>query len=216
MMKPIYPGVFRSRSLFANQFILRSGEQSLVIDVGLPGFGQHLLGTIQKTGADPHTLAAILITHADGDHFGALAEIRAVNPAPVYASPQEAEAIQKGVSSRALKPRGFEKFLYSAVSPLYRPSAGVVDHLLEPGQILPFWDGLQVLDTRGHTPQHVSFFAIEHGVLFSGDSIQIAGKKLLPSSGGNTWDEELAKQSFEMQLALHPAVICGGHGIWVR
>jgi glyoxylase-like metal-dependent hydrolase (beta-lactamase superfamily II) len=62
----------------------------------------------------------------------------------------------------------------------------------------------------------VSFFSREHGVLFSGDSIQITGKKLLPSSGGNTWDAELAQLSFQMQLALHPTVICGGHGIWVR
>ena len=215
-MKPIVPDVYRSSSLFANQFIVASGAQTLVVDVGLPGFGRHLLRTIQRTGADVQALTAILITHADGDHFGALAEIRAVNPAPVYASPQEAEAIEKGVSSRALRPQGFEKVLYGAITPLYRPSAGVVDHLLEAGQILPFWGGLEVLDTRGHTPQHVSFFAREHGVLFSGDSIQINGKKLLPSSGGNTWDAELAKRSFEMQLALHPAVICGGHGIWIR
>lgn len=215
-MKPIVPDVYRSSSLFANQFIVASGEQCLVIDVGLPGFGGNLLRTIQKTGMDTGMLKAILITHADGDHFGALAEIRAVNPAPVYASPQEAEAIQKGVSSRALNPQGFEKVIYGAIAPLYHHSAGVVDHLLETGQILPFWGGLEVLDTRGHTPQHVSFFAREHGVLFSGDSIQINGKKLLPSSGGNTWDAELAKRSFEMQLALHPAVICGGHGIWIR
>ncbi len=215
-MKPIFPGVYRSRSSFANQFIVISGEQTLLVDVGLPGFGQHLLRAVANIGQDIRTLAAIFITHADGDHFGALAEIRAVHSAPVYASPQEAEAIQKGISSRALKPQGFEKMLYGAAAPLYRPSASVVDHLLEAGQILPFWGGLEVLDTRGHTPQHVSFFAREHGVLFSGDSIQIVGKKLLPSSGGNTWDAELAQRSFEMQLALHPAVICGGHGIWVR
>ncbi len=215
-MKPIYPGLFQSSSLVANQFILVDGAQSLVVDVGLPGYGRQLLGNMRKVGIDPRELTAILITHADGDHFGALAEIRSVNSAPVYASPQEAEAIQKGVSSRALKPKGFQKLFYGVIAPLYRPSPGIVDHLLEAGQILPFWGGLEVLDTRGHTPQHVSFFAREHGVLFSGDSIQIVGNKLLPSSGGNTWDEELARRSFEMQLALQPTVICGGHGIWIR
>ncbi len=215
-MKPIYPGVYSSRSIFVNQFIVISDDQTLAVDVGLPGFGRHLLRAVEKIGKDMRTLAAILITHADGDHFGALAEIQAMNPAPVYASPQEAEAIRKGISSRALKPQGFEKVLYGAIAPIYRLSPGVVDHLLEAGQVLPFWGGLQVLDTRGHTPQHVSFFAQEHGVLFSGDSIQIVGKKLLPSSGGNTWDAELAQRSFEMQLSLQPDVICGGHGIWVR
>jgi glyoxylase-like metal-dependent hydrolase (beta-lactamase superfamily II) len=88
-----------------------------------------------------------------------------------------------------------------------------VDGTLHPGDILPILGGLVVLATPGHTPEHISFFLQNQKVLFSGDSIQFTSTALLPSTGANTWNETIARQSYEEQMALSPTLICGGHGM---
>jgi len=89
----------------------------------------------------------------------------------------------------------------------------VVEGILQPGVILPILGGLVVLPTPGHTPGHISFFLQNQKILFSGDSIEFLRTSLSPSTGANTWNETIARQSFEEQMALSPTLICGGHGI---
>jgi glyoxylase-like metal-dependent hydrolase (beta-lactamase superfamily II) len=126
----------------------------------------------------------------------------------------EADAMRAGKPSRELKGEGFSKLVHKVSAPLFAVRPTRVDEILQPGQVLPQLNGLEVLDTKGHTPGHISFFSASTGVLFSGDSIAISNKELHPSSGGNTWDEKLAKVSFEKELALKPKYICGGHGFY--
>ncbi|MGE5775856.1 MAG: MBL fold metallo-hydrolase, partial [Chloroflexota bacterium] len=72
--------------------------------------------------------------------------------------------------------------------------------------------GLQVLETPGHTPGHISLFAPSIGVLFCGDSMVAEKKGLLGSRPGITWDESRARASERKQAALGARIVCSGHG----
>lgn len=87
-----------------------------------------------------------------------------------------------------------------------------MDELIVEGQALPVLGGLQVVETPGHTPGHVSFFSPSAGILFAGDSMVSENTGLRPSRGFNTWDEARALESVRKQAALGAAIVCAGHG----
>ena len=78
--------------------------------------------------------------------------------------------------------------------------------------MLPVLKGLHVVDTKGHTPGHLSFFAPSIGILFSGDSIVSVKNHLVGSHGSVTWDQDKANAAVLKQLALKARIICAGHG----
>lgn len=201
----------------AHRYLIANQTGYLLLDVGLPNEYRNLSGYIKKIGVSFSQIELVVITHADGDHFGCLSQVKQEHPTLVTAaSDVEAKAIETGDSSRPTKGKGIQRLLYSVVSPMFRSKPAKIERILTIGEILPFLGGLEVLDTKGHTPGHISLWSESTRTLFAGDSIKVHGKTLLPSSGANTWDEALALQSFEMQIALKPDRIYAGHGVWLR
>ena len=80
------------------------------------------------------------------------------------------------------------------------------------GQILDILGGLQVVDTAGHTPGHISFFAPAASILFVGDSMISDKKGLIPAVKDTLWDEARAKAAVRAQAALGASIVCSGHG----
>ena len=72
--------------------------------------------------------------------------------------------------------------------------------------------GLRVIDTSGHTPGHISFYAPASGVLFCGDSMVSDAQGLHGSRPGLTWDAAKAEAAVKKQAALRPQIVCPGHG----
>lgn len=201
----------------AHQYLVAGQDGYLLIDVGMPNDYAHLNKFLKEQNISLSQIELVVITHADGDHFGCLAEIQDNTPSIVAAASDfEAKAIQAGESSRPLKAKGLRKLLYDLVGPLFHSKPAKIDRILSVGEILPFLGGLEILDTKGHTPGHLSLWSESTRTLFAGDSIKVRGKNLLPSSGANTWDDALAIQAFEMQIALKPDRIYAGHGVWLR
>ncbi|MGA8046509.1 MAG: MBL fold metallo-hydrolase, partial [Dermatophilaceae bacterium] len=157
-------------------------------------------------------LKRIIITHADPDHVGALADLAAASGAQIYASPIEAQPIAAGRASRPLP-----SWLARVVVKILRTKPARVDQLVDDGQELPIGGGLRVVGTPGHTPGHLSLYVPASGVLFCGDSME-AGRdgRLRRAPGARTWDEEKAIESVETQQALGAEIVCPGHGPVVR
>jgi glyoxylase-like metal-dependent hydrolase (beta-lactamase superfamily II) len=212
----IAPGVQQIKAGFVNLFLFSGPDGLLLIDTGLNGSHKRVLAQIQQMGASPQALKTILITHADGDHFGGLAGLQASTPATAWANPIEAAAIQAGQSSRVIKARGIAQVLFKLVLPLFKASPARIDQPLNGGEEFAVLGGLKAIPTPGHTPGHVSFYSASRKVLFAGDSIQIKGGNPVPSAGANTWDVAKAQASFQLQMALEPNLILAGHGIWTR
>jgi glyoxylase-like metal-dependent hydrolase (beta-lactamase superfamily II) len=196
----------------ARAYLIDTPQGIALIDTGLPGNERKIERFVHKIGKTMKDIKYILITHSDSDHYGALRALQKKTDAKTVASDLEAKAIRKGTSSRQINPKGIVKMFYSLMINAFRAKPARVDVSIRPNDRIPFWGGINVLSSAGHTPGHLSFFARSHSVLFAGDSILIHRGKLVPASGANTWDSEMAIKSFEQQLILKPKFICGGHG----
>lgn len=209
----IAPNLFFVPGVVANVFVLCEPGGVTLVDTGLPYSHTRIVRFLAGIGIAPAQVRAILITHADRDHMGSVAALRELTGARIYASRAEGEAMAESRETRRLRVTGLYRLALGLLRPLFakaRPAPA--DEFVEDGQRLPFFGGLRVLATPGHTPGHVSFFAEAHGVLFAGDSLRAIGRRLRISGGPNTLDEAQAHASAQRQYALHPRVICCGHG----
>lgn len=155
--------------------LLQDDTELILIDCGYPDSIKKLEHAMNRLGLSLGQLTKIIITHHDHDHMGALREIKdqypsvqilcSVEQAP-YVTGQckslrlaQAEAIQDTLPEDE-KENGlqFQKFVAS-IQP--------VDHVttIKSGAILPVCGGLEILDTKGHMPGHISIYVKEEKTL---------------------------------------------------
>jgi hydroxyacylglutathione hydrolase len=137
-----------------NTFILRrdGADHAVVVD---PGDEPELLtGAIEKLGV---TVDAILVTHTDVDHVGAVAPLAKQTGAPVYCPKLEVARLQDIMSHIPVPGLGpFEG---------YDP-----DETVEGGEQLELAGmRIEVVATPGHTEGHVTYAFPDEGVIASGD-----------------------------------------------
>jgi hydroxyacylglutathione hydrolase len=137
-----------------NTYVLRAdgSDRAIVIDPG--DSGEQLLEEIGKLGA---TVEAILITHTDVDHVGAVATIAKATGAAVYCPKLEVERladIMGHVPIDGIGPyEGYE-----------------ADETVEGGETLELAGlKIEVVATPGHTEGHVTYVFPDEGVIASGD-----------------------------------------------
>ena len=209
----ILPNVHLVPNIVANPYLLIDPDGLTLVDAGLPGSQRKILHYMSGLGYAPQDLKRILITHADFDHVGGLAALKRASGARLYASPVEARAMAEGHASRPLKPRRrITKLLFDLMASLFKPATVQVDEFLSDGQTFPVLGGLRVVETPGHTPGHVSFFAPSAGILFCGDSMVSEESGLRGSRGANNWDQAKSDESVRKQAALGATIVCSGHG----
>jgi glyoxylase-like metal-dependent hydrolase (beta-lactamase superfamily II) len=209
----ISPNVHLIPRIVANPYLLIEPDGLTLIDAGLPGSHKKILAYMAGLGYAPKGLKRIIITHADFDHVGGLAALKAATGARVFAHSIEAEAIAARRSSRPLKPRNiFLKLFFGLTAGLFKPAPVKVDEFLTEGQSFGVLGGLRVLETPGHTPGHISLYAPNIGILFCGDSIVSEKDGLRGSTGANNWDQEKSDASVRKQAALGAHIVCSGHG----
>ncbi len=213
----IIPHIQRLSGSFVNFYLIDEPDGLTLIDTGLARHFKVTLQAIQHLERSPADLKRIIITHSDGDHMGALADLKAICGARAYANPIEAQAIEQARPSRDLKMHGVTAQLFRLAQPLFKAKPAHIDELLGDGQELPILGGLRVINTPGHTPGHISLYAPSLKILFCGDSLVATRNGALRCSRGmNTWDTEQALASVKIQAALGAEIVCSGHGPIVR
>ncbi|MFQ5615813.1 MAG: MBL fold metallo-hydrolase [Anaerolineales bacterium] len=212
----ITPNVHIISGTAVNCYLIVEPDGLTMIDTGLPSYEKKITGYIAALGRSVQDIKQILITHADGDHVGSLAALKAASGAAACANAIEAKAIRAGESSRDVEFTGLVKIIAGLLKRFFEYQAVEIDQILAPGQELPTLGGLAVIPTPGHTPGHISFYAPSAGILFAGDSMRASKDALIPSRGGNTWDEAEALSSVRLQAAMNPKIVCVGHGPVIR
>ncbi len=111
----------------------------------------------QKLDDDGLELTHILLTHTHFDHVGGLAELKTLTGAPIFAHQEAIPMLERTEAMAQLW--GF-----------YVDPPPPVDELLAEGQRLKVGEiELEVMETPGHAPGHVTFYAPAYHLLFDGD-----------------------------------------------
>jgi hydroxyacylglutathione hydrolase len=137
-----------------NTYVLRAdgSDRAIVIDPG--DAADQLLEAIEKLGA---TVEAILITHTDVDHVGAVAPLAKATGAPVYCPRLEVDRLSDIMGHVPIEGIG--------------PYEGYeADETVEGGETLELAGlRIEVVATPGHTEGHVTYVFPDDGVIASGD-----------------------------------------------
>jgi glyoxylase-like metal-dependent hydrolase (beta-lactamase superfamily II) len=143
--------MFTVGPLQENCFLVRAdgADRAILVDPG--DEAQRLQGVMDELGV---TLEAILLTHTHFDHIGAVAPLARATGAPVYCPRGELAVLED--------PGAF-------FPPMFGPVEGwTTEHALDGGDRLQLAGlDIEVLSTRGHSPDHVTF--VIDDALFSGD-----------------------------------------------
>ena len=137
-----------------NTYVLRAdgSDRAIVIDPG--DNGEQLLEAIEKLGA---TVEAILITHTDVDHVGAVAPLAKATGAPVYCPRLEVDRLADIMGHVPI----------DGIGPYEGDDA---DETVEGGETLDLAGlRIEVVATPGHTEGHVTYVFPDEGVIASGD-----------------------------------------------
>ncbi len=182
--------------------VLEAPEGLLLVDPGPTSALENLKAALREIGASLADVRALLLTHIHLDHAGAAGSIVAEAPhvhvyvhrlgAPHLVDPGRLLASARRLYGELMEP------LWGAVLPV--PESQVVvlegEETIRPGGRL-----LEVAYTPGHAVHHVSFFDLDTGIAFVGDTagMQITGARCVlpvappPDIQVEAWHESLQR-----------------------
>lgn len=204
-----YPGIHVYPTRVVNCYICVEAGGLTLVDASTPNQMDGIFSAIERIGRQPQELRHILVTHADWDHAGSLADIQEATGAAVFAGEETTEWLTKGKSPPHL-PRPVQAIASRLIG--YRALSAAAANPVKDGQSLPILGELQAMATPGHTPGHFSFFSAVTGVLFAGDALSTRGGKIGLAPSFVTADVSAARQSAIKLLDLAAAVLACGHG----
>ena len=192
---------------YVNAYLCVDGSELTLIDTGMPKNAGKILSYIESIGYAPSALKQILLTHGDIDHVGSLAELMQITNAKAYAGVETAKLLNAGKFPKHL-PR-IAQFIADHLYKL-QPVPNVTPFHDE--EILPFFGGLQVVASPGHTQDHHSLYSMATGILFAGDALSTRKDQIQLSAKRITADMRLAHHSARRLLQLNPTLFACGHG----
>lgn len=180
---------------------MKDNDQLILVDCGYPGFLPLIEAQMKRIGFTIGDLTKIIITHHDHDHLGSLKAILEANPLiEVICSEEQIDYVTgKKKSLRIIQAEERQ-----AVLPEDQKADGIAfQNLLKsvqyvdkatsvkPGDILPWCGGIEIIDTKGHMPGHISLYLKEFKTLITGDALVVVKNTLTlayPSSNFNMKD----------------------------
>jgi glyoxylase-like metal-dependent hydrolase (beta-lactamase superfamily II) len=185
--------------------LLKDENELILIDCGYPDSMPKLENAMQKYGLSLSQLTKIIITHHDHDHMGALKDITQKYPQiKVLCSKEQAPYITgKSKSLRLQQAEDIQNTLpedkkeYGIQFQKVIASVKKVDEvsIIDSGEILPYCGGIEVIDTKGHMPGHISLYVKMEKTLISGDALVNEGGKLRMAVPEYALNMEEAKDS---------------------
>lgn len=183
--------------------LIRDEETAVLIDTGFPGQYDDLSRALEKLGMPISQLKAVILTHQDVDHIGCLPEIL-----------QECGSQVKIYAHELDKPYIEGQLPLLKDGHLERLPKGKVDETVTDGQELPFFGGIRVIHTPGHTPGHISLYLKQSKTLIAGDSMYSVDGMLGGIHEPTTLDIETARFSLKKFTELDiTSVICYHGGL---
>jgi glyoxylase-like metal-dependent hydrolase (beta-lactamase superfamily II) len=203
----------------ANVYLLL-GETLTLVDCGIPGSEEKILGYIEGLGRAGDDLARIVITHYHMDHVGGLAALKERTAARVLAHPGDAAFIS-GELPPPPPQSAFLRVLFRLAAPVF-PSAepAPVDVTVQDGDHLDTFaplsagllGGATVVHVPGHTPGSIALHFPSERLLICGDVVDHRRNRLGPPPKAFSEDMDQALASLRRLAELDFDVLCPGHG----
>src|SRR3954453_6025751 len=157
-MEQIAPGVKRLGSKMVNFYAVEEGGRHTLVDAGLPGFYDQVAAAVGSLSS----VAAVVLTHAHGDHVGVAERLRSEANIPVYvhvADEELAHTAKPGKREGSLLPYLRHGTAWRMLSHMVAnggarpPKIGDVTTFTD-GEVLEVPGRPRVIATPGHTLGH--------------------------------------------------------------
>lgn len=205
----ITSGIYRVDNVRgANSYVILINDDIIVIDTGIPGNANKIIDCITKIGKKLDDVRYIILTHADMDHSGSVADLKEITGAKVAIHEKDAPAVS---GKRVLKE------VKGILSPIFAIMPKIMNFRpIEPDILLNDGDKiyeLKVIYTPGHTIGHISLLYPPKSALFSGDALRSDLKgNVLPMSRSMTLDMNEAWRSIKKLTEFDFDILLPGHG----
>ncbi|WP_195262964.1 MBL fold metallo-hydrolase [Clostridium sp. 1001275B_160808_H3] len=205
--------------------ILSDNNNMILIDCGYQNFLPLIEECARKKEIELNKLTKIIITHHDYDHMGSLADFKRKYPnIEVLSSYIESRYISGEEKSLRLKQA---EFIYDTIPEEDKEEARNFQHMLESienvkvdtvlkdKEKLEWCGGVEIIETPGHMPGHISIYLKESKTLIAGDALVIEDNKLVIANPQYTLDMEKARNSIIKLLNYDiEKIICYHGGIY--
>lgn len=195
---------FPDRDVTIHPAAVETDDGLLLVDTGFPDGTDDLAAALDEHGFALDDVEYVLVTHQDGDHAGALGEIREAADATSFAHPADTPVVEgerdpiKGEDDERYPPAPVDVRVVDGVA--FRTRAGPA----------------RVVATPGHTPGHVSLHLPERELLISADAVTADEEGLAPPKEHFTPEMETAIDSVGTLADLDVTATLCYHGGYVE
>lgn len=187
--------------------ILQDENNLVLVDCGYLGFVGQIEKAMKQRGLSIKDLIKIIITHHDHDHMGALKEIVDLYPdIEVICSEKQAPYITgKEKSLRLAQLEENHKLLNETERVQNQKFMDMILSVqtvtkvttVKDGEVLPICGGVQIIDTSGHMPGHISVYIPSKKTLIAGDALGVQNGDLCIANPQFVLDMKTAVKSIE-------------------
>ena len=167
---------------FVSAYLLYRGGEAVLVDTGVSDSAGAIEAALSEIGLGWDAVGHVVVTHKHPDHQGSLEAVLAQAPEATWYA---------GAGD---------------ISAIDASTDGVVV-----GDSESIFD-LQVIETPGHTPGHISILDAIGGILVAGDALNGANGGVVGANPDFTEDMQLANASVEKLAEFDYEVILFGHG----
>ena len=170
--------------------VLFDGKEAILVDCGYPQSLPALEDALWKVDLSFRAVSKLVITHHDHDHVGALAEIEEKYPhVELFCSDVQLPYVTGKRKSLRVQ-QAEDELLDASLPDCERDEIQAIrDYLLtiipakhatvlRCGEILPCCGGIEVVDTKGHMPGHISLYVQKLKTLIVGDALVVENGEL--------------------------------------
>jgi glyoxylase-like metal-dependent hydrolase (beta-lactamase superfamily II) len=221
------PDVTRLGTPIVNWYLVEEGGRLTAVDAGLPDYARTLEADLEAHGHALDDIEAVVLTHADGDHFGMAAVMHDRGARVLIHRDDEARLEKPGPKSGDGAPihllplvwrPAFWRFMGHMARSGGAKSTPIDDaETFGDGDVLDVPGSPRAIHTPGHTEGHCALLFPSHGALFVGDELCTwnpltgrRGPQLMPKQ----FDVSLAQcvESLARLEPLEAEAILPGHG----
>jgi glyoxylase-like metal-dependent hydrolase (beta-lactamase superfamily II) len=167
---------------FVSAYILYRGGEAALVDTGVGGSAAAIQAALGEAGLDWDAIGHVILTHKHPDHVGSVDEVMT-----------QASGATLYAGAADIPEIG------SATAP---QAVGDDDSVF----------GLEIIESPGHTPGHISVLDAAAGILVTGDALNGTGGGVGPPDPGFSEDMTVAMESVLKLGGFSYEVALFGHG----